>query len=63
MPVPPRPITFECPQCHWARTFVPQSDAIFLPDWAKQCPRCGHDGMQSKAPSPLWRVFDMLKLK
>jgi Zn finger protein HypA/HybF involved in hydrogenase expression len=46
MPITPRPMTFECPQCHWKRTYAPSTDTLLLPSWAQCCPRCGHKGMQ-----------------
>ena len=51
MPIPPRPRTYKCPQCHWTRTYAPASDALFLPPWAHQCPKCGHEGMQRRPAS------------
>jgi Zn finger protein HypA/HybF involved in hydrogenase expression len=41
-------MTFECPQCHWSRSYAPESDVLYLPNWAQQCPKCGHEGMQVK---------------
>lgn len=46
MPVPLGPMKFVCPRCHWRRTIMMPSDVIFLPEWARCCPRCGCDQMQ-----------------
>ncbi|WP_338620230.1 hypothetical protein [Paludibacterium sp. THUN1379] len=53
MPIPPRPRTYQCPQCHWRRSFAPQGDVLCLPPWVRRCPRCGHEGMQSRRADPL----------
>lgn len=53
MPIPPRPITFKCPNCHWQRSYASPSDALCLPPWATQCPRCGHEGMRHKPASAI----------
>lgn len=43
MPLPPAPTTCKCPQCHWQRTLIHQSDVVLWPEWTKKCPRCGFE--------------------
>jgi len=44
MPIPPRPRTFICPDCHWQRTTIPASDALQVNiDWFFRCPVCNSE--------------------
>lgn len=53
MPIPPAPRRFYCPQCGWAQSVYPRSDALRPgSDWFDHCPRCGHTALQQR-PLPL----------
>ncbi len=49
MPLPPPPLTYRCPSCHWSKTVVPRSDVLMLGiDHFRACPACGDQPLRSE---------------
>jgi Zn finger protein HypA/HybF involved in hydrogenase expression len=51
MPVRPRPMTYTCPACRWAKTVAPRSDALKPGEFFSCCPVCGHESLDVRAAS------------
>ena len=56
MPLPPPPLTYDCPQCGWRKTTAPKSDALRPGEFFACCSECGNRDLIVTAASP-WAAW------
>lgn len=57
MPMNPRPLTYKCAACGWAKTVAPGSDSLKPGEWFDRCPRCGSKELGMRAAGWLKGAF------